>query len=303
MTIILFLGTIIVACGVAFAVNTALVHAFDPRGREARARATAKSAAAAARESSRRAFIKNLGNSISELLPFDRTRENELSMRLARAGMHITPSTYWGIVIISALAGILVGLAIALIANVSITARVAIAAVTMVLGLVAPRFITASKARKRAEVIEASLPGTLELLSVIVEAGQTIERGIREIAERTDGPLAEEFQHVNLDITRYNRKTSDALADMATRCNLKSVGLFCSSVSQALEQGSAIGRILKMQATIASENYYMSVEEKSNKITVKMSIATIFFLLPPVIIISIGPAIINMLTSATGFFG
>jgi len=74
-------------------------------------------------------------------------------------------------------------------------------------------------------------------------------------------------------------------------------------VSQALEQGSAIGRILKTQAEIASENYYMEVEEKSNKIAVKMSVVTIFFLLIPVLIISVGPAVINLMNNSGGLLG
>ena len=75
------------------------------------------------------------------------------------------------------------------------------------------------------------------------------------------------------------------------------------SVSQALEQGSAIGRILKTQADIASQNYYMAVEEKSNKIAVKMSMAMIFFILPPVLAISLGPAIINLANNSALILG
>jgi len=290
--------TVALAAFAAIALYSALVRFFDPLGTEAQARRERREAETAARADSRHAALLNLGTAVSNAVPLARNSEHDLSMRLARAGLHVTPAAYWGISLSAAVMGAAIGLALAVALNVSLESRLALAASFTLIGLVAPRLAIASRARARAEEIEASLPAALELLSVVVESGQTIERGIKELALRTSGPLADEFAMVDRDITRYHKKTSDALSDMSKRCNVKSVAVFCTSVTQALEQGSAIGRILKTQAQISSENYYMAVEEKSNKITVKMSIATIFFLLPPVVIISIGPAIINLVSNA-----
>jgi len=297
----LLIGTIAIALGAGIGINSLLVRIYDPKGLVARAKEEKRRGLD--RETDRGNAASRLGERVVQALPSDRVSESALALRLTRAGMNPSPANYWGFVVVSTGIGAAIGLLLFVLVDTNPAGRILIAGFFVLVGALVPRFYVSIRTKNRAAEMEAALPSTLMLLSVIVEAGQTIERGIREIAERTDGPLADEFRVVNADITRYHKKTSSALSDLSRRCNVKSVALFCTSVSQALEQGSAIGRILKTQAEIASENYYMEVEEKSNKIAVKMSVVTIFFLLIPVLIISVGPAVINLMNNSGGLLG
>ena len=182
MEIVILSASLIVACLAGLLVNTALVKTYDPRGAESSARARTRAEEAKEREGSRKTWLTSVGEMASSVMPMAKSQENAIALRLARAGIKTTVAMYWAAVLLSAATGIVMGAGLALIIDGTVLAKFAIAALFLLIGFVAPRFYVAVKTRRRAEEIEASLPPTLELLSVVVEAGQTVERGIKEIA-------------------------------------------------------------------------------------------------------------------------
>ena len=227
-------------------------------------------------------------------ISFDKMQQMQNELR--RAGLKMDVGSYWALRVCSVLIGVVIGLVVASLVRTTFMYRFLIVVGCAAFTAFVPRFMMLQRMRRRNELIEASLPGMLELLAVVVGAGQTVDRGIKTIATCSTGPLAEEFAQVDLNITSFGYSVSDALRKMSERVGLPSVSLFCASVIQSIEAGSSVGDELKSQAKIATDNYYMAIEEKSNKIRTKMILPTVFFILPPVFIITLTPMVMNLMT-------
>ena len=290
------LGVIAVAAALvaAGATYSRLVGAFDPDGREERARRAARAAQRAQRDAARAGFAERAGEAAMRALPVARDRQLTMAAELKRAGISAPVATYWAATIGCAAAGAALGILGAAAVTSGTLQKVAVALLCAVLGLLLPKVYVTLKARRRREQIEVTLPATLEQLSIVVGAGQTVERGIKTISQRATGPLAEEFAQVDADITYFGRTPGQALSAMAGRCDVPAVSLFAASVSQALAAGSPIAAVLRSQAKIATDNYYMAVEERTNKIRTKMIFPTVFFILPPIFIVSLGPTVLRL---------
>jgi tight adherence protein C len=240
---------------------------------------------------------KKLSAIVSHLLPMAKDKESSLHKRLMRAGVSLSSSEFYAISIIVFMFGLLVASFILLfIPSVVLPTRLFVLLVGGFVGYLAPKYYLFTVGKRRKELIDAQLPSTLELLSICVEAGQTIEHGFKTISKRMDGPLPVEFGLVDTEISYFGYKSDEALLRMAKRCNVPSVDLFVATTVQAIRQGTSIGRILKSQAKIARDRREQEIEERANKIPTKMIIPEVLFILPSLFIIAIGPAGISIMT-------
>lgn len=297
MSLAVFAIIVAIAVVASVVTYTRLVATYDPDGREERARRLARATAQETRDVARKNLVKRITEFVLRVRPMARDKQLAFASTLKRAGIRMTAATYYALLVACVIAGAAVGV----LAGLTFASGPAImktllgAVLGGAIGYAAPRLYVSRRAKKRRENIEANLPGTLEQLSIIVGAGQTIERGIKTIATRTHGPLADEFAQVDSDITYFGRTPAEALGAMAERCDIPTVNLFSASVSQSLAVGSPIAQVLKSQAKIATDNYYMAVEERSNKIRTKMIFPTVLFILPPIFIVSLGPTVLRLL--------
>lgn len=273
-------------------VYSLLLRRFDPDGRLQRGKAAQRGQ----RREAGRAQASGIGEAALKLLPVARDQQQSMAMQIRRAGWKITTGSYWAASAASAAVGVGLGVALAVsMRNPAPAARIGAFAASALAGALAPRLLMHSAIKRRRADIEAALPNTLELLAVVVGAGQSIEGGIRTVAQRSSGPLAEEFAQVSTDVTYCGRTVQEALQDMAERCKVREVSLFAAAMRQSMRAGSPIAEVLKTQSEKISERYYLKVEEQSNKIRTKMIFPTVFFILPPIFIISLGPTILKLL--------
>jgi len=304
MSIIIFGAFVIVGIVAGALVRARLVAVYDPEGREAHEREIARQRADADRVAERRAAMKRAGETAMEILPIARDRQQSIAVKLKRAGLKISPATYWAAVLTGAVTGAVIGgILVVFATSAALLARLAVLVLLVAAGAIAPRLYVSLKTSRRRMEITASLPATLEQLSIVVGAGQTIERGIKTIAQRTHGPLAEEFAQVDTDITYFGRTAPEALTAMAERCDIPSMSLFAASVSQSINAGSPIAAVLRSQAKIATESYYLDIEEQSNKIRTKMIFPTVFLILPPIFILSLGPTVLRLMEELPKLLG
>ncbi len=293
---ILAIGAVfILAALVGVYAHLVLRRKFVDSGAVARQREEDAQKSRDAQRDARRKSVGELGDKVSSAFGVSTQTRRSLTVKLRQAGLDVPVSTFYGIQVLCLLGFALLGLAFALLMGGSDTAhRVAILLAFLFVGAFLPRYYLAAKARKRSEIIQASFAGVLELLSIVVGAGRTVEQGFRDVAKRADGPLADEFGIVDRDIRYYRYSTEEALRRMADRCQVRAIDMFAAAVAQSAAKGTEIGEVLKQQAATARDNYYMDLEEKSNKIRTKMIIPTLTLIMPPVFIISLGPAIMTL---------
>jgi tight adherence protein C len=146
-------------------------------------------------------------------------------------------------------------------------------------GYFIPRFLLKKRLQERQRRIRLGLPDGLDLTVICVEAGLSLDQAMMRVGEdlRTAHPeLSAEFHLFDLE-TRAGKPRVEALRNLAER--------FGTSVAQALRVHSDSLRTERRQRA----------EEQAAKTTVKMIIPLVLFVMPSLLFVTVGPAVIQLL--------
>ncbi len=142
----------------------------------------------------------------------------------------------------------------------------------------------------RKETILRQMPEIMDLLCISVQAGLSFDAAVSKITKRMNGPLIDEFRHVQLD-TAMGMTRQHALEQMARRCDLEALYLFTSSVIQAEQLGANMARTLQMQADNMRDRHRQYIKSQAMKTPVKITFPMIIFIFPAMLIIVLYPTI------------
>jgi tight adherence protein C len=154
---------------------------------------------------------------------------------------------------------------------------------------------------RKAEII-SGFPDALDLMLVCVEAGQSLDQSIQRVAResRSGYPaLAEEFEMVSQEV-KAGRERSKVLRDMGERVAVADVSSFVTTLVQSATFGTSISEALRIYAAEMRDKRVMRAEEKANTVPTKLTLGTMLFTLPPLLIILIGPSIYGVATQLGG---
>ena len=163
-------------------------------------------------------------------------------------------------------------------------------ALLVLLGWLVPDLWLGRLVEQRQQAIQRSLPDTLDLLVVCIEAGLALDAALARVVERTAGPLAEELHRVQQE-ARLGRRRRDALHDMAQRTGVSEVVSLMAALVQADQTGASIGRVLRVQADQLRVRRRQRAEEAAMKTPLKILFPLLFCIFPATFIIILGPAV------------
>ncbi|MEG2948421.1 MAG: type II secretion system F family protein [Raoultibacter sp.] len=287
--------TLFISIGIGLAAYLALVTRFMPHAQPA----TPPPAQTVPRK--RTTNLSQITERINRFLPQTRASKDSLRMRLARAGIFCTPSTFYGVSVIAIAIGFAADMAlVSCLPTKALPLNIALATTIGALALCAPRLYLNNKTRSRCRAIEAQLPATLELLAISVEAGLTIERAINHVATQGKGVLSDEFFLVNRDIELFGYSREQALERLAARCQIEGLSLFVAAIISSSKAGSPIAGVLKSQARSARCRRFQEIEEDANKIPTKMIFPLTFLIMPGVFIVVLTPAALSIAHNVMG---
>ena len=164
------------------------------------------------------------------------------------------------------------------------------------LGYYLPEIYLDARTRKRMKDCQHGLPDLIDLLVICTESGLGLDAALNRVSKeiaRTNPYLAEELYLTNLEI-RAGSGRNAALKGFALRVNLDSVHNLVSMLVQADRFGTSVSDSLRVQAGVMRIQRMQVAEEIASKIPVKMLVPMIFCIFPALIIVIIGPAIIQI---------
>ena len=173
----------------------------------------------------------------------------------------------------------------------------------MLIGYYAPRTWLTRRIEARKEEILSGFPDALDMLLVCVEAGQSLDQSIQRVAReiRSGYPaLGEELETVGEQV-KAGRERAEVLRDMSLRCGIPDITGFVTVIIQASSYGTSIADSLKVFSEEMRDKRIMRAEEKANLIPTKMTLGTMLFTVPPLMIILIGPSILAVIGDLSGF--
>ena len=169
----------------------------------------------------------------------------------------------------------------------------------LVVGLVVglyPRVVVQRMGDERARKIRRALPSTLDLLVLAAEAGATEIAGLRMVAERTTGPLAEAIGRAVREVEEVSADPERAFAVLAEECGVDEVTEFVSALSVATSAGNmSYHEALAGQADRLRIALTQEVEKDVHALATKLAAPMTLFFLPSIFLVMVGPAMYQML--------
>lgn len=125
-----------------------------------------------------------------------------------------------------------------------------------VLGLPLPVLWVAYRRSRRSEAIRSQLPDSLELMSRVLRAGQTITQAMHAVATEFPAPVASEFalcyEQQNLGLS-----PDVALRDLARRTRILEIQIFVLALMVHRQTGGNLTELLDRMATLIRSRYRM----------------------------------------------
>ena len=171
--------------------------------------------------------------------------------------------------------------------------NVVFAVVLVVAAWQVPLVVARAREKKRREEFDLELSDALGEMIMGVEAGLTLETVMNLYAQRRRTSLATEFADV-LDRINLGDSRLVALERFRERTPTPGVVSFVSAVQQHQKLGTPLATVLRRQRDSTSRRRRQAVEEYSAKLSLKMVFPTVFCILPVLMIVVVGPAIIRL---------
>jgi tight adherence protein C len=157
-------------------------------------------------------------------------------------------------------------------------------------GYFLPHFWLGSQIRARQKAIQRALPDTLDLLTVGVGAGLSLDGAILEVVEKSDNHLSHELASFLAEL-RMGRTRREALQGLQARTEVEDIKVLVASLIQAEELGMSLSETLLVQADQMRLRRRQRAEEMAHKATVKMLFPMVVLIFPALFIVIMGPAV------------
>ena len=176
--------------------------------------------------------------------------------------------------------------------------RGAMMLLVFVVGMILPEYVLAFFAARRRKAMASCLPDALDLLVICTNAGNSLGVSIRRVADELKSicpPLSGEFS-LTADELKLSGDSTRALQALADRIDLPSIRALISTLTQSMRYGTPITQALRTLSHTERLAHIVSLEEKAAKLAPKMAVPMMIFILPAVMLIAAGPAVIQLMS-------
>lgn len=164
-------------------------------------------------------------------------------------------------------------------------------------GYYLPNLVLARLVALRKREIFETIPDALDLLTVCVEAGLSLERALIKVASEIhikSEILAQELQLVLMEM-RAGFTKEKALRNFALRTGVEDVDTLVAMLVQSERFGTSMGAALRVHSDNLRTKRRMIAEEAAAKIALKLMFPLIFCIFPLVLMVLVGPAVIQIM--------
>jgi tight adherence protein C len=156
-----------------------------------------------------------------------------------------------------------------------------------------PRMWLKSKVKAKQKLVIKALPDALDLITTCVEAGLGLDAALSRVAEKSDGPLAEELQKMLRDVS-MGKLRREALTELAERIGVEELTNFINSIIQAEQLGVGIAQVLRVQSDQLRTARRQRAERAAHEAPIKMLFPLVLFIFPAFLMVILGPAAIRI---------
>lgn len=158
-----------------------------------------------------------------------------------------------------------------------------------------PRLVLEVMAKGRVQRIEEALPDALDMISMCMAGGLPLQASLVRVSDEiqsTHGDLAFELRVVGRQMDAGS--LDGAVKQFANRLDAPEIHSLASIVAQTEQQGSGVARAFQIFSDNVRLNRRQRAEEMGNKTAVKLLFPLVFCLAPPVYLMLMAPAAIEI---------
>ena len=217
-----------------------------------------------------------------------------LKKKLILAGNPVNPSGYLVATAVSMGVFGILALTIMVALGEQFQARqLLIVVVLAVVGAVLPYLWLEGRVGRRQTTIIKSLPDSFDLITTCVEAGLGLDAALSRVAEKVQGPFADELSQTLREIG-LGQSRRDALYDLGERTGVPDLVTFVNAVIQAEQMGTSVGQVLRVQSDQMRIRRRQRAEEQAHKAPVKMTFPLVLCIFPTLFLVILGPGAITI---------
>lgn len=164
-------------------------------------------------------------------------------------------------------------------------------------GFFLPRFGLKRMIKNRQLRITLGLPDALDLTVICVEAGLALDQALTRVGEElryTHPELSDELHLASLEM-RAGKARPEALRGLAARTAVNDVRSLVATLIQTDRFGTSVTQALRVHSDSLRTERRQRAEEQAAKTTIKMVPPLVLFVLPSLVFVTLGPAIIQLM--------
>ena len=171
------------------------------------------------------------------------------------------------------------------------------AIIGILLGTLVPTFYIKRRARIRQMAIATQLSDVLDLLVVCVEAGLGLFEAIKIVGVETQRQKQEIGRELSLVASEISAGASlgQALRNLADRTAVEDIKPLAATLIQSEQLGAQIAPALHASSDALRMRRRLRAEEAAQKTTIKILFPLVLFVLPAMLAVIFGPAIIQII--------
>lgn len=172
-------------------------------------------------------------------------------------------------------------------------------------GFFLPRLVLKRMIRNRQRRITLGLPDALDLAVICVEVGLGLDQAMQRVGQdlhHAHPDLSDEFHLVNLEM-RAGKPRAEALRNLAERTGVDDIKGLVGTLIQTDRFGTSVAQALRVHSDSLRTERRQRAEEQAAKTTIKMVVPLVLFVLPSIIFVTLGPAVIQLVRTLSPVSG
>lgn len=149
-----------------------------------------------------------------------------------------------------------------------------------------------NKIKKRTTKLNIEAIYFFEVLTLSLQTGRNLAEAILVTTSSIDSELSLEFKEA-LRETKYGKSLTESLIDMQKNIPSDSINNIILTLTQANVYGSSIIDTMYNQVDYLREKRKMEVKALISKVPTKISIVSVFFFIPLILLIILGPVLLS----------
>lgn len=164
--------------------------------------------------------------------------------------------------------------------------------VTFLYFILLPRFAIDMKLDKRSDKLNNEAMYFFEVLTLSLETGRNLKTALEITSSNIDSELSDEFKRM-LEEVKYGKGLSEALDDLKLRIPSETINNIILNISQSNIFGNSIIETMYNQIDYIRDKQIMLTKARINKIPLKVSVISVIFFIPLLLLLILSPVIID----------